>query len=83
MSDLTRQLFLAARLIRRIDAMGKTQEFEGTSLSDLAWACTKAANELKLVEIREQIMFRCEPDESAGMADVVELHGYSKRTPCA
>jgi hypothetical protein len=27
--------------------------------------------------------FRCDPDESAGLAEVVELHGYSKRAPCA
>lgn len=27
--------------------------------------------------------FRCDVDESAGMAEVVELHGYSRRTPCA
>ena len=29
------------------------------------------------------LRFECDIDESAGMAEVVELHGYSKRTPCA
>ncbi len=27
--------------------------------------------------------FRCDIDESAGMAEVVELHDYSRRIPCA
>ncbi len=27
--------------------------------------------------------FAFEPDESAGLADVVELHGWSKQVPCA
>lgn len=27
--------------------------------------------------------FECEVDESAGMADVVELEGYSRKVPCA
>ena len=27
--------------------------------------------------------FRCDVDESAGMAEVVELKGYSKRVPCS
>ncbi len=27
--------------------------------------------------------FRCDIDESAGLAEVVELNGWSKRVPCA
>ncbi len=27
--------------------------------------------------------FRCDVGESAGMAEVIELNGYSKRVPCA
>ncbi len=27
--------------------------------------------------------FRCDIDESAGMAEVVELHRWSKQVPCA
>ncbi len=27
--------------------------------------------------------FVCEIDESAGMAEVIELNGYSRRVPCA
>ena len=27
--------------------------------------------------------FACDPDESGGMAEVVELNGYSKKAPCA
>lgn len=27
--------------------------------------------------------YRCNVDESAGMAEVVELHGYSRKAPCA
>jgi hypothetical protein len=30
----------------------------------------------------EQV-FACNPDESAGLAEVHELHGYSRKTPCA
>ena len=26
--------------------------------------------------------FRCEVDESAGLAEVVELNGYSRKAPC-
>jgi hypothetical protein len=42
------------------------------------------------LRLREQSGFRaadqvfmCDVDESAGMADVIELHGYSKQVPCA
>lgn len=28
-------------------------------------------------------VFACDVDESGGLADVVELHGYSRKTPCA
>jgi hypothetical protein len=43
------------------------------------------------LRLREQSGFRaadqvfmCDDiDESAGMADVIELHGYSKQVPCA
>ncbi len=27
--------------------------------------------------------FACDPDESGGMAEVVELNGYSRKAPCA
>ena len=30
-----------------------------------------------------QPAFSCDVDESAGMAEVVELHDYSRRVPCA
>lgn len=29
------------------------------------------------------VRFGCDIDESAGMAEVVELNGYSRKTPCA
>lgn len=30
------------------------------------------------------VMFACDDiDESAGMAEVVELHGYSRKAPCS
>jgi len=40
----------------------------------LAWKVSPPA--------RTARVFRCEPDESAGMADVVELRGYSRKAPC-
>ena len=33
--------------------------------------------------LRSQQMFRCDVDESGGLADVVELSSYCKRVPCA
>ena len=33
--------------------------------------------------LRSQQMFRCDIDESAGMAEVVELQSYSRKAPCA
>lgn len=44
----------------------------------VAW---KISPEVPPLRLREA--FRCEPDESAGMAEVVELHGWSRKAPCA
>lgn len=43
----------------------------------LAWKVSRRA------EVSDIPVFRCDIDESAGMADVVELHGWSKKAPCA
>jgi hypothetical protein len=32
--------------------------------------------------VGQGVQFRCEIDESAGMAEVVELDGYSRKVPC-
>lgn len=34
------------------------------------------------LRLRQSIGFACNVDESAGMADVIELQGYSRRVPC-
>lgn len=42
----------------------------------LAWRVSRPAR------VADIPVFRCEPDESAGMADVVELRSYSRKAPC-
>lgn len=43
----------------------------------LAWKVSRPAR------VADIPAFRCNVDESAGMAEVVELHGYSRKVPCA
>lgn len=48
----------------------------------LAWRVSPAIRISPADQRARARVFRCEPDESAGMADVVELRGYSRKAPC-
>ncbi len=83
MSSHFENLNRAARLLRRIADIGEVSEFEGVSMIEIVGDVLMAAN---AVHIREEVdallAFRCSPDESAGMAEVIELQGYSRKAPC-
>ncbi len=83
MSSHFENLNRAARLLRRIADVGEVSEFEGVSMVEIVGDVLMAAN---AVHVREEVdallAFRCSPDESAGMAEVVELQNYSRKAPC-
>jgi hypothetical protein len=55
MTTEQRQLLAASRLLRRLAEMGEPVPYEGFAVRDLAYACAQAANDLRLVELREEI----------------------------
>ena len=85
MSESADNLRRASKLIRRLADIGGPSEFEGASLSSIAADCALAASEMRHAELQRVFVreFHCNPDESAGMAEIVELHGHSRKAPCA
>ena len=84
MSESADNLRRASKLIRRLADIGGPSEFEGASLNSIAADCALAASEMRHAELQGVMReFHCNPDESAGMAEIVELHGHSRKAPCA
>ena len=83
MSSYVDNLGRAARLLSRIADIKGPAEFEGVTIKEIVGDVLMAAHEARVRDVERRLTFRCEPDESAGMAEVVELRGYSKRVPCA
>ena len=76
MSEHVDNLNRAARLLRRIADVGPS-EFEGVTLTEIVGDVLMAAHNVQTREMAD--VFRCVPDESAGMAEVHELHEHSKK----
>ena len=80
MSEYAANLGRAARLIKRLADINGPNEFEGVLLKEIVSDLLVAQNNAYAAEAAKRIgVFRCEPDESAGLAEVVELHGYSQK----
>lgn len=82
MSAHAENLGRAARLLRRIASIeGGPNEFEDvpleTIIEDVLTAQMAAYADAALGRT-----FACDIDESAGLAEVVELNGYSRKVPC-
>lgn len=78
----------AERLIRKLDrfADGKLVE-DGVPAQEIALELSQIANDLVVLEAIERVRplaFECNVDESAGMAEVVDIGTYyGKRAPCS
>jgi hypothetical protein len=53
MTERQRNLFLAAKLIRRLDEIDPKGDFEGSSYADIAFDCQMAATELRMYQLGE------------------------------
>jgi hypothetical protein len=56
MTDRQKNLFLAAKLIRRLDAIEGMSEFEDVPLQDIAVDCAMAATELRMYQLSEAVI---------------------------
>jgi hypothetical protein len=85
MSGYVENLGRAARLLQRIADIGGPAEFEGVTIKEIVGDVLMAAHEARLRDVERKLAFRCNVDESAGLAEanVVELLGYSRKAPCA
>lgn len=79
MSAYADNLGKAARLLKRISEIGGPDEFEGVPIAELAHDVVTAQRQAYMSEAYNRSGFACNVDESAGMAEIVELQNYSKR----
>lgn len=81
MSAYAANLGRAARLLKRLSNVIGPDEFEGVKVKEIIGDVLMAQNRAYMENALER--FQCDIDESAGMAEVHEIHGHSKRVPCA
>lgn len=82
MSAYVENLGRAVRLLRRLSDLGQT-EYEGATLTEIVGDVLMAQHQAITQEAVDRVAFRCNVDESAGMAEVYELHSHSRKVPCA
>lgn len=71
----------AARILKRLADLEGPAQFEGVRLKDIIGDVLAAQNAAYMAAAVDRT-FACNVDESAGMADVVELQGYSRKVIC-
>lgn len=82
MSRYAQNLGRAARMLKRLDDIGGPSELEGVSLKEIVGDVLEAQNRAFLEEASRRVglkSFACNIDESAGLAEVVDLHDYSRK----
>ena len=80
-SSYVENLGRAATLLKRLHELGQ-ESYEGVSMVEIVGDVLQAQHQAITAEAQQRIIFRCDVDESGGVADVIELHGFSRKVPC-